>query len=123
MSPPSSSRVTVLGSGFAALSSIREIRLRAPHVQITMLPLDNFLRRMSVTFLAAEVTGLQDGGRMVLTGNAWFDDTEELPCSPGCLVEADAHCRVSTRHFMLQPSRIFHGAKRAFEWNDLRQYR
>lgn len=122
MSPPSSSRVTVLGSGFAALSSIREIRLRAPHVQITMLPLDNFLRRMNVTFLAAEVTGLQDGGRTVLTGNAWFDDTE-LPRSPVGLVEADAHCRVSTRHFTLPPSRISHGAKRACEWNDLRQYR
>jgi sulfide:quinone oxidoreductase len=29
-----------------------------------------------------------------MTGNAWFDATE-LPRSPGGLVQADAHCRVS----------------------------
>ena len=87
-------RITVLGSGFAGLSSIRELRRRDPRAEITLVspraelhylpgiiwipsglrrredlvvPLDNFLRRMRLRFHAAEVTGLRDGGRTVLT--------------------------------------------------------
>ncbi len=94
MSTSSAQRITVLGAGFAALSTIREIRQRDPKVHITLVapraelhylpgiiwipcglrrredlvvPLDNFLRRMKVDFKAAEVTGLQDQGRTVLT--------------------------------------------------------
>lgn len=86
--------ITVLGAGFAGLSSIRELRrldrsaeitLVAPRAELHYLPgiiwiagglrrredlvvpLDNFLRRMQVRFHAAEVTGLRDGGRTVLT--------------------------------------------------------
>lgn len=96
MTSSSSPHVAVLGSGFAALSSIREIRQRSRDVKITMvapraelhylpgiiwipcglrrredlvIPLDNFLRRMNVAFKAAEVTGLQEGGRTVLTSH------------------------------------------------------
>lgn len=88
------SRVTVLGAGFAGLSTIRELRKRDPSVQITLvaprpelhylpgiiwipsglrrredlvIPLDNFLRRNNASFVAAEVTGLADGGRTVHT--------------------------------------------------------
>lgn len=87
-------RIAVLGAGFAGLSTIRELRRRDPHVQITLVapraelhylpgiiwipsglrkredlvvPLDNFLRRQRVQFVAAEVTGLADGGRVVQT--------------------------------------------------------
>ena len=87
-------RITIIGAGFGALSSVREIRLRDPDVEITLIapraelhylpgiiwipsglrtreqlivPLANFLRRMKVRHIAAEVTGLRDGGRIVDT--------------------------------------------------------
>lgn len=87
-------RITVLGAGFAGLSSIRELRKRDAHVEITLVapraelhylpgiiwipsgvrkredlivPLENFLRRQRVKFIAAEVIGLTDGGRVVQT--------------------------------------------------------
>ena len=90
-SPP---RITVLGSGFAGLSTIRELRKRDAHAEITLVapqaelhylpgiiwipcglrkrddlivPLDNFLRRQRVKFVSAEVTGLSEGGRVVQT--------------------------------------------------------
>ena len=88
------SRVTVLGAGFAALSSVRELRRRDPSVDITLVapraelhylpgiiwipsglrrreqlvvPLAPFFERMRVQFRAAEVTGLRDGGRVAET--------------------------------------------------------
>jgi len=91
---PNSPRVTVLGAGFAGLSTIRELRRRDAKARITLVapraelhylpgiiwipsglrtrqdlvvPLDNFLRRMDVDFHPAEITGLADGGRTVLT--------------------------------------------------------
>ena len=87
-------RIVVLGAGFAALSTIRELRRRDAQVAITLVapraelhylpgiiwipsglrtrkdlvvPLENFLRRQRVRFVAAEVTGLADGGRTVRT--------------------------------------------------------
>lgn len=87
-------RITVLGAGFAGLSAIRHLRRRDPDADITLvapraelhylpgiiwipsglrrredlvLPLDNFLRRTRVRFHAAEVTGLRERGRIVLT--------------------------------------------------------
>jgi sulfide:quinone oxidoreductase len=89
-----SARITVLGAGFGALSTVRELRRRDRTTRITLVapraelhylpgiiwipsglrtradlvvPLDNFLRRMKVDFHAAEVTGLADGGRTVQT--------------------------------------------------------
>lgn len=88
--------ITVLGAGFAGLSTVRELRRRDPRVEITLVapraelhylpgiiwipsglrtradlvvPLGNFLRRMNVAFHAAEVTGLADGGRTVHTSD------------------------------------------------------
>ncbi|RQO57269.1 pyridine nucleotide-disulfide oxidoreductase [Paucibacter sp. KBW04] len=90
----SAPRVTVLGAGFAGLSTVRELRRRDPSVEITLvapraelhylpgiiwipsglrkredlvIPLDNFLRRQRVHFVASEVTGLSDDGRVVHT--------------------------------------------------------
>ncbi len=96
----SSTRIVILGAGFAALTAVRALRRRAPHARITLvapkaefvylpsliwipsglrhgrdlvLPLERFLRDHAVEFLAGRVTGLQDGGRVVLT------DAGEVP--------------------------------------------
>ena len=86
--------ITIIGAGFGALSSVREIRKRDPHAHITLIapraelhylpgiiwipsglrtreqlvvPLANFFARMNVQHMAAEVTGLAEGGRLVTT--------------------------------------------------------
>jgi sulfide:quinone oxidoreductase len=87
-------RITIIGAGFGALSSVREIRQRDPHAEITLIapraelhylpgiiwipsglrtreqlivPLTRFFQRMRVRHVAAEVTGLREGGRVVET--------------------------------------------------------
>jgi len=87
-------QITILGAGFAGLSTIRELRKRDQQVPITLVapraelhylpgiiwipsglrrreqlivPLQNFLRRMDVQFHAAEVTGLSADARLVQT--------------------------------------------------------
>jgi sulfide:quinone oxidoreductase len=87
-------QITVLGAGFAGLSTIRELRKRDAKAEITLVapraelhylpgiiwipsglrrredlvvPLASFLKRMNVRFVAAEVTGLSEGGRSVHT--------------------------------------------------------
>ena len=87
-------RITVVGAGFAGLSAIRELRRRdaqaeitlvAPHAELhylpgiiwipsglrrredLVIPLGNFLRRMRVTFYAAQASGLRDAGRTLET--------------------------------------------------------
>ena len=89
-----SARITILGAGFAGLSTVRELRQRDRGCEITLVapraelhylpgiiwipsglrsradlivPLDNFFRRMNVRFQAGEVTGLEQGGRLVRT--------------------------------------------------------
>jgi sulfide:quinone oxidoreductase len=89
-----SHRLTVIGSGFAAITALRELRARNPQAEITLIaprpefvflpsliwipsgqrrpeqlvvPLHNFLRRLRIEFHAGEVTGLRDGGRTVIT--------------------------------------------------------
>lgn len=86
--------VTVLGAGFGALATVRELRRRSGDVQITLVspraelhylpsiiwipsglrtreqlvvPLAPFFERMRVRHVAAEVTGLSDDGRTVRT--------------------------------------------------------
>ncbi|MDR3393720.1 MAG: FAD-dependent oxidoreductase [Parasulfuritortus sp.] len=90
----STSRIVILGAGFAALTAVRELRKRAPQARITLvapkpefvylpsliwvptgirkgsdliLPLDTFLKDHAVEFIAARVTGLENSGRTVLT--------------------------------------------------------
>lgn len=87
-------RITIIGSGFAALTAVRQLRKRGYQAEIDLIapraelhylpgmiwipsglrsredlivPLDNFFRRMQVNFHAARVTGLKDGGRSVET--------------------------------------------------------
>ncbi|MEZ5706960.1 MAG: FAD-dependent oxidoreductase [Burkholderiaceae bacterium] len=89
-----SHRITVIGAGFGALSTVRALRQRDARVEITLVapraelhylpgiiwipsglrtaeqlivPLANFFRRMRVRHVAAEVTGLREGGRVVET--------------------------------------------------------
>jgi len=89
--PPS---ICILGAGFGALSTVRALRRLAPQARITLVapraelhylpgsiwipsglrrreqlvvPLQGFFARMGVQHVAAEVTGLQDGGRVVHT--------------------------------------------------------
>ena len=86
--------VTVLGAGFGALATVRELRKRSSDLQITLVsphaelhylpsiiwipsglrrredlivPLGPFFERMGVRHVAAEVTGLTDDGRSVHT--------------------------------------------------------
>ena len=86
--------ITIIGAGFGALSSVREIRQRDANARITLIapraelhylpgiiwipsglrtreqlvvPLANFFARMKVQHVAAEVTGLREGGRVVST--------------------------------------------------------
>lgn len=88
------SHITIIGAGFGALSSVREIRQRDAQAEITLIapraelhylpgiiwipaglrtreqlvvPLANFFQRMRVRHVAAEVTGLREGGRVVDT--------------------------------------------------------
>ena len=87
-------RITVIGAGFGALSTVRELRRRDAQAEITLVapraelhylpgiiwipaglrtreqlvvPLANFFRRMAVRHVQAEVTGLREGGRVVDT--------------------------------------------------------
>ena len=89
-------KVTVIGSGFAGLTAIRQLRKLDASLDITLIsprpelqfypsliwvpsglrtredivvPLDNFLRRMRVNYHRASATGLRDGGRIVETDN------------------------------------------------------
>lgn len=86
--------ITVIGSGFAALTAVRELRKRDRTSPITVIspkpefiylpsliwipsgirkaedlriPLEKFFARMKVEHVAAEVTGLRDGGRIIET--------------------------------------------------------
>jgi len=87
-------RVTIVGSGFAALTAVRTLRKATANMELTLvsprselvyypgliwvptglrtcddlrIPLESFLRRLGVEHLAAEVTGLGNGGRVLET--------------------------------------------------------
>jgi sulfide:quinone oxidoreductase len=92
-------QLTVIGAGFGALSTVREIRKRDAHIGITLIapraelhylpgiiwipsglrtreqlvvPLAHFFKRMNVRHIAADVTGLREGGRVVETTSGDF---------------------------------------------------
>jgi len=87
-------RVTVVGAGFGALTAIRKLRAADRQIQIDvvapkpefvyypgtiwiptglrqpedlLIPLDNYFRRMDVTYHQAEATGLSEDGRTLQT--------------------------------------------------------
>ena len=92
--PNGTSRIVILGAGFAALSAARTLRRLAPKASITIaapkaefvylpsliwvppgirqgsdlvLPLDRFFKRHRLHYQPCTVTGLKKGGRTVLT--------------------------------------------------------
>ncbi|KXS30720.1 MAG: FAD-dependent pyridine nucleotide-disulfide oxidoreductase, partial [Candidatus Gallionella acididurans] len=89
-------RITIIGAGFAALSTARKLRRLNAEVEITLIapkaelvflpsliwipsgkrkaedlriPLERFLHDSRIRFVAGEATGLENGGRTVLTNN------------------------------------------------------
>ncbi|NNJ98720.1 MAG: FAD-dependent oxidoreductase [Gammaproteobacteria bacterium] len=89
-------KITIIGAGFAGLTSIRQLRRLSKNIEITLIAprkelhyypgmiwipsglrkredliinLDNFFRRMHVNFHQASVTGLSEDGRTVHTDN------------------------------------------------------
>jgi sulfide:quinone oxidoreductase len=87
-------KITIIGSGFAALSAVRKLRQLDATTEITIIapkpeliylpsliwipsgkrqaedvriPLDRFLHDNNIRFVAAEATGVENGGRTVLT--------------------------------------------------------
>ena len=106
--------ITIVGSGFAALTAVRKLRAAAPDMEITLvaprpefaflpgtiwipsglrraedllIPLDNFFRRMRVNFHQASVTGMKDGGRTLLTDNGEVGNDGLIICSGGRFIK------------------------------------
>jgi len=109
-----STRIVILGAGFAALTGIRELRRRAPKAHITViapkaefvylpsliwvptgirqgkdliLPLDTFFKDHAVEFIAAQVTGLENGGRTVLTDQGKISNDALLIATGGRFIK------------------------------------
>ncbi len=103
-------KVTIVGSGFAALTAVRELRKREAEAEITLvspqavfeylpgiiwippglrqgddlrIPLQRFFQRMQVRHFAAAATGLKDGGRTLLTERGEVINDGLLICSGG----------------------------------------
>lgn len=106
--------ITIIGSGFAALTAVRELRKRNKAARITVIapkaefiflpsliwipsgirkgddlriPLDNFFARMAVEHVAAEVTGLKDGGRTVETSCGEVENDALIIASGGRFIK------------------------------------
>lgn len=109
-----SPRIVILGAGFAALTAVRELRKRAPKATITLvapkaefvylpsliwvptgirkgsdliLSLDTFFKDHGVEFVAARVTGLENGGRTVLTDQGPVENDALLIATGGRFIK------------------------------------
>ncbi len=107
-------QITIIGAGFGALSTVRAIRQRDRQVAITLIapkaemhylpgiiwipcglrkreqlvvPLGPFFQRMNVRHVAAEVTGLENGGRRVLTSAGAIDNDALVIASGGRFIK------------------------------------
>jgi sulfide:quinone oxidoreductase len=107
-------RVTVIGAGFAGLTSIRQLRKHSKNVEITLVAprnelhyypgiiwipsglrkredliirLDSFFKRMNVKFHQASVTGLSDDGRTVHTDNGEIHNDGLIIASGGRFIK------------------------------------
>jgi len=94
-------QITIIGAGFAALSAARKLRELDANVEITLvapkaeliflpsliwipsgkrkaedlrIPLDRFLNNYRIRFVAGEATGLENGGRTVLTSTGKMEN-------------------------------------------------
>jgi len=107
-------KITIVGSGFAALTAIQSLResganmgidLVAPHPEFIYLPgliwvpsgirsgddlripLRNFFRRNRVNHVAAEATGLKDGGRILETSGGEIKNDGLIIASGGRFIK------------------------------------
>ncbi len=107
-------RITIIGTGFAALTAVRKLRAADNSLKITVIgpkaefvylpgmiwipsrlrkpedlvvPLDNFFRRMAVNFHAGEVTGLKQGGRTVVTSHGELENDGLIIASGGRFIK------------------------------------
>jgi sulfide:quinone oxidoreductase len=107
--------IVIIGSGFAALTAVRELRKRNREVRITLvapraelmyypsliwvpaglrrgddlrIDVSAFLAEQRVEFHAGRVTGLQDGGRTVLTDTGTLTSDALLIASGGRFLKA-----------------------------------
>lgn len=103
-------RISIIGAGFGALTTARELRCRDPRADITLIapaaeivylpsliwvptglrsgedlrfPLAGELRRQRLNFHAGRVTGLENGGRRVLTDHGNVDNDGLVIASGG----------------------------------------
>jgi len=106
--------VTIIGSGFAALTTVRQLHASAPDIAITLIaprpeftylpgtiwipsgirqpedlqiPLENFFKRMRVNYHQGSVTGLKNGGRTVLTDHGEVHNDGLVICSGGRFIK------------------------------------
>jgi sulfide:quinone oxidoreductase len=105
--------ITILGSGFGALTTLRALRKRGVKADITVLsprpalhylpssiwipsgaaaasdlqiPLAGFFKRHRAKFIEASVTGLRDGGRTVETDKGIFSNDQLVIATGGQLI-------------------------------------
>ena len=108
------SRITIIGAGFAALTAVIELRKHDPEAEITLIApkaeliyapsliwipsrlrkgddlridLRNFFARQRVQFHAGRVTGLKDGGRIVVTENGEVSNDGLIIASGGRFIK------------------------------------
>lgn len=107
-------KIAVIGTGFAAMTAVKELRKRDAQAEICVIspraefvylpsliwipsrirrpeqlsvPLEKFFRRMRVEFIQAEVTGLKDAGRTVITDKGEFANDALLIASGGRFIK------------------------------------
>lgn len=107
-------RIVILGAGFAALTAVRELRKRKPSARITLvapkaefvylpsliwvptgirkgrdlvLNLDTFIKDHDVEFIPGKVTGLDNGGRTVLTDQGPVENDALLIATGGRFIK------------------------------------
>ncbi len=106
--------ITVLGSGFGALTAVRELRKQKVDADITVIsprdslhylpstiwlpakmrvgeklkiPLKHFFSQNKVNYIQASVTGLEDGGRTVLTDNGSYQNDQLVIATGGRFIK------------------------------------
>ena len=107
-------KITIIGSGFAGLTAVKTIRKKDKQAEITLIspkaelvympsliwvpsgaaskkdivvPLGNFFKRMNVHHVPAEVTGLENDGRTVITPIGLYENDALIIASGGRFIK------------------------------------
>lgn len=107
-------RVSIIGAGFGALTAARQLRKASPDAEITMIApkaelvylpsliwipsglrsgddlrvaLGGFIKRHNISFVAAEVTGLSEDGRGVITSEGVVENDALIIASGGRFIK------------------------------------